>query len=63
MEMLRIYDVDDLRSLPAGLWGIREPDRLRPNGMDLREDGTPALILFSFLLHRQVTLCVAEATF
>ncbi|KAF9517329.1 hypothetical protein BS47DRAFT_1433530 [Hydnum rufescens UP504] len=25
IEMLRIYDGDDLRSLPSGLWGIREP--------------------------------------
>jgi hypothetical protein len=41
--MLRIYDGDDLGSLPAGLWGIREPDLSRPNGMGLRENGTPAV--------------------
>lgn len=46
MEMLRIYDADDLRSLPAGLWGIREPDRLRPDGMGLREDGAPAVSFY-----------------
>jgi len=29
MELLQIYDVDDLDALPAGVWGIREPERLR----------------------------------
>ncbi|KAJ7196575.1 5-formyltetrahydrofolate cyclo-ligase, partial [Mycena pura] len=29
MELLQIYDVDDLNSLPAGVWGIKEPKRLR----------------------------------
>lgn len=25
MDMLRIYDDEDLRSLPSKLWGIKEP--------------------------------------
>ncbi|KAJ7441769.1 hypothetical protein B0H11DRAFT_1749579 [Mycena galericulata] len=29
MEFLQIYDEEDLDSLPAGVWGIKEPDRLR----------------------------------
>ncbi|KAF7326013.1 5-formyltetrahydrofolate cyclo-ligase [Mycena kentingensis (nom. inval.)] len=29
MELLRIYNEPDLDSLPAGVWGIKEPDRLR----------------------------------
>ncbi|KAJ7118675.1 hypothetical protein C8R43DRAFT_901220 [Mycena crocata] len=28
MELLQIYDEDDLNSLPSGVWGIKEPDRL-----------------------------------
>ncbi|KAJ7468066.1 hypothetical protein FB451DRAFT_1039960 [Mycena latifolia] len=29
MELLQIYDEDDLNSLPSGVWGIKEPDRVR----------------------------------
>ncbi|KAJ7461716.1 5-formyltetrahydrofolate cyclo-ligase [Mycena galericulata] len=29
MEFFQIYDEEDLDSLPAGVWGIKEPDRLR----------------------------------
>ncbi|KAJ6582895.1 hypothetical protein DFH09DRAFT_911895 [Mycena vulgaris] len=29
MELLQIYDEDDLNSLPSGVWGIKEPNRLR----------------------------------
>jgi hypothetical protein len=25
MDLLRIYDEEDLRSLPSGVWGIKEP--------------------------------------
>ena len=25
MDLLRIYDDEDLRSLPSGVWGIKEP--------------------------------------
>jgi 5-formyltetrahydrofolate cyclo-ligase len=28
MELLQIYSEDDLNSLPSGVWGIKEPDRL-----------------------------------
>ncbi|KAJ7108711.1 hypothetical protein C8R44DRAFT_295863 [Mycena epipterygia] len=28
MELLQIYDEDDLDSLPSGVWGIKEPDRM-----------------------------------
>jgi 5-formyltetrahydrofolate cyclo-ligase len=26
MDFLRIYDKDDLASLPSGIWGIKEPN-------------------------------------
>ncbi|KAJ7778082.1 hypothetical protein B0H16DRAFT_1502151 [Mycena metata] len=29
MQLLQIYDEDDLNSLPSGVWGIKEPDALR----------------------------------
>ncbi|KAJ6627975.1 5-formyltetrahydrofolate cyclo-ligase [Mycena sp. CBHHK59/15] len=29
MELLRIYDENDLNALPSGVWGIREPDSAR----------------------------------
>ncbi|KAL4249851.1 5-formyltetrahydrofolate cyclo-ligase [Pleurotus pulmonarius] len=35
MDILRVYDSDDLNSLPPGTWGIREPDVSR-NG-ELRQ--------------------------
>jgi len=25
MDFLRVYDAEDLRSLPDGIWGIKEP--------------------------------------
>ena len=25
MDLLKIYDDEDLRSLPSGVWGIKEP--------------------------------------
>lgn len=37
MDILRVYDSDDLNSLPPGTWGIREPDVSR-NG-ELRQSG------------------------
>lgn len=40
LQMLRVYSLDDLNSLPSGLWGIREPDRLQQNSQALREDGS-----------------------
>ena len=27
MDFFQIYSTDDLRTLPSGLWGIREPER------------------------------------
>ncbi|KAJ6557951.1 hypothetical protein B0H19DRAFT_124100 [Mycena capillaripes] len=39
MELLQIYDEDDLNSLPSGVWGIKEPNRLHneqpPNDIGL----------------------------
>ncbi|KZS90191.1 nagb/rpia/CoA transferase-like protein, partial [Sistotremastrum niveocremeum HHB9708] len=32
IEMLRVYDKEDLETLPAGVWGIREPDLTWRNG-------------------------------
>ncbi|PIL23270.1 hypothetical protein GSI_14580 [Ganoderma sinense ZZ0214-1] len=32
MDFFQIFDADDLRALPRGLWGIREPDEAH-NGM------------------------------
>ncbi|KAJ7668006.1 5-formyltetrahydrofolate cyclo-ligase, partial [Mycena rosella] len=29
MELLQIYDEADLNALPSGVWGIKEPDRVR----------------------------------
>jgi hypothetical protein len=29
MDLLQIYNEEDLDSLPSGVWGIKEPDRLR----------------------------------
>ena len=26
MDIMKIYDRDDLTSLPSGVWGIKEPD-------------------------------------
>ena len=41
MDFFQIFDADDLRALPRGLWGIREPDEVhngtqRPTGEQLR---------------------------
>lgn len=38
MEMLRIYDVEDLGALPSGMWGIREPEQARSGSQGLREN-------------------------
>lgn len=38
MRFLRVYDESDLTALPAGTWGIKEPD-LQRHGVD-RVDGT-----------------------
>ncbi|CAE6402959.1 unnamed protein product [Rhizoctonia solani] len=29
IDMLRVYDVEDLNALPAGKWGIREPEPIK----------------------------------
>ncbi|KAH7344692.1 hypothetical protein B0J17DRAFT_636505 [Rhizoctonia solani] len=29
IDMLRVYDVEDLNALPAGKWGIREPEPMK----------------------------------
>lgn len=39
LQMLRVYSVDDLNTLPSKLWGIREPGVLKNNGETPREDG------------------------
>jgi hypothetical protein len=26
MEFLKVYGIDDLHSLPSGIWGIKEPE-------------------------------------
>ncbi|KAF8316410.1 5-formyltetrahydrofolate cyclo-ligase [Clavulina sp. PMI_390] len=38
LQMLRVYSRDDLDSLPAGLWGIREPNVLQSNSDVPREN-------------------------
>jgi hypothetical protein len=37
IDMLRVYDYEDLDALPAGKWGIREPEPVR--GEVPRQDG------------------------
>lgn len=33
MDLLRVYDAADLDALPSGVWGIREPERVRADGV------------------------------
>ena len=48
MDFFQIFDEDDLRALPRGLWGIREPDEVhngtqRPTGEELRSNSEHSL--------------------
>ncbi|TFY77692.1 hypothetical protein EWM64_g6319 [Hericium alpestre] len=49
MDLLRIYDEEDLQSLPAGTWGIKEPtyqwkDAARTNALDI--NSPPLEVIF-----------------
>jgi len=51
MELLQIEDLDDLRSLPSGTWGIKEPGpewiggRRRPNVLDESCEGLELILV------------------
>lgn len=46
MDLLRLHDSEDLRSLPSGVWGIKEPHN-DWNGTK-RESGLSSLLLLAF---------------
>jgi len=51
MDLMQIYDLDDLRSLPSGTWGIKEPGlewnggTRRPNTLDEGCEGLDLILV------------------